>query len=190
MVWRPTRIILNFMVVIFAIILIGLTSSRIHFTHQQPIGFFGAFLIQLEALSAIILSFYSEPITADILATSIIAFLWSLAVLLLLAGRVGGSLASFFIENIMYFLIWVLYLVANAIYSHKFAHIGHCRRFAEQCRVITAILAFAWINWAIYTFLIVISLAHMATAGAGVFDPMYSEKGETAPETRERPVAA
>lgn len=171
MVWRPTRIILNFMVVIFAIILIGLTSSRIHFTHQQPIGFF-------------------EPITADILATSIIAFLWSLAVLLLLAGRVGGSLASFFIENIMYFLIWVLYLVANAIYSHKFAHIGHCRRFAEQCRVITAILAFAWINWAIYTFLIVISLAHMATAGAGVFDPMYSEKEETAPETRERPVAA
>ncbi|KIL62996.1 hypothetical protein M378DRAFT_12495 [Amanita muscaria Koide BX008] len=171
MVWRPTRIILNFMVVIFAIILIGLTSSRIHFTHQQPIGFF-------------------EPITADILATSIIAFLWSLAVLLLLAGRVGGSLASFFIENIMYFLIWVLYLVANAIYSHKFAHIGHCRRFAEQCRVITAILAFAWINWAIYTFLIVISLAHMATAGAGVFDPMYSEKGEIAPETRERPVAA
>ena len=118
-------------------------------------------------------------------------------------AHVGGAAASFFIENVMNFIIWVLYLVGNAIFSHKFAHIGHCRRFAEQCRVITGIMAFAWINWAFFTFLIVISLAHMATAGATVFSPMYSEKeteagpgaepvavAAAAPETQERPAAA
>jgi len=170
MVWGPARMVLYSVVWIFSVILIGLTSSRIHFTHQQPIGFF-------------------EPVTAEILSASIISLIWATFMILFLVARTGGVVASYFTENVMNFIIWVLYLVGTAIFSHKFAHIGHCRRFAEQCRVITAIMAFAWINWAFFTFLILISLGHMASAGASVFSPMYTEKEEVL-ETRERPVAA
>jgi hypothetical protein len=106
--------------------------------------------------------------------------------ILFLSIQAGGIAASFAVENFFNIIIWVLYLVGNAIFSHKFAHIGTCRRGAETCRIITGIMAFAWINWAFITFLIVISLAHMAAAGASVTDPSYGEKREGVSETRER----
>ncbi|KAK2467830.1 hypothetical protein APHAL10511_000125 [Amanita phalloides] len=166
--WSAGRLLLYILIWIISVILIGFTSSRIHFTHATA-------------------SFF-EPITAEILATSIIALLWStfMQVTLFIGLRVGGIVASFAAENFFNICIWVLYLVGNAIFSHKFAHIGLCRRGAETCRIITGIMAFAWINWAFFTFLIILSLGHMVSAGASVTDPSYSEKAEGAPETRER----
>ena len=106
--------------------------------------------------------------------------------ILFLSIQAGGIAASYAVENFFNIIIWVLYLVGNAIFSHKFAHIGTCRRGAETCRILTGIMAFAWINWAFITFLIVISLAHMSAAGASVTDPSYGEKREGVSETRER----
>ncbi|KAF8631760.1 hypothetical protein AX15_002216 [Amanita polypyramis BW_CC] len=168
--FRASRIFLYALIWIFSVILIGFTSSRIHFTHASA-GFY-------------------EPITAEILSTSIIALLWTSFMMLFLALRIGGVVASYFVENVMNFIIWVLYLVGTAIFSHKFAHIGKCRRGAETCRIITGAMAFSWINWALFTFLIMISLAHMAWAEAAVTAPGYSEKVERGAETREREAVA
>ena len=111
-------------------------------------------------------------------------FLKASVSILFLSIQAGGIAASYAVENFFNIIIWVLYLVGTAIFSHKFAHIGLCRRGAETCRIITGIMAFAWINWAFFTFLIIISLAHMSVVGASPIDPGYSEKREAA-ETHE-----
>ncbi|KAK2462198.1 hypothetical protein APHAL10511_005786 [Amanita phalloides] len=164
--WSATRLVLYGMIWIFSVILIGFTSSRIHFTHATA-GFY-------------------EPITAEILSTSVIALIWTTFMMLFLGLRVGGIAASFIVENVFNLCIWVLYLVGNAIFSHKFAHIGQCRKGAETCRILTGVMAFGWINWAFFTFLIILSVGHMATAGASPTDPSYSEKANSGPEIRER----
>ena len=51
-------------------------------------------------------------------------------------------------------------------------------------------MAFAWINWAFFTFLIIISLVHMQWAGASLIAPGYSERTEAEVETREREATA
>jgi len=163
--WRLSRLVLYVLIWIFSVILIGFTASRIHFTHATAQFF--------------------EPITAEILSTSIIALIWTTYIILFLGVQAGGVAASYAVENFFNIILWVLYLVGNAIFSHKFAHIGQCRRGAETCRILTGIMAFAWINWAFLTFLIIISLAHMSVVGASPIDPSYSGKREAA-ETRER----
>jgi len=98
--------------------------------------------------------------------------------IIFLGVQAGGIAASYAVENFFNIIIWVLYLVGNAIFSHKFAHIGACRKGEETCRVLTGTMAFAWINWSFITIIIVISIAHMNVVGASPTDPGYSEKRE------------
>lgn len=105
-------------------------------------------------------------------------FLTASVRVIFLGAQAGGIAASYAVENFFNTIIWVLYLVGTAIFSHKFAHIGTCRKGEETCRVLTGVMAFAWINWSFITFLIVISLAHMSVVGASPTDPGYSEKRE------------
>ncbi|KAF8636090.1 hypothetical protein AX17_003795 [Amanita inopinata Kibby_2008] len=162
------RIILYVLVFCFSAVLIGLTGRRINFTRSQPIGF-------------------HDPIVVDILVTSALALMWSAVWIIALLARIGG-IFSFLLETLGLALIWIFYLVANSIASNKFAHLGGCRS-TNICKVLTAMLAFAWINWVTILFLILISIGHMAFTHVEPLAAAHGEKAAPATETREREAA-
>jgi len=108
--------------------------------------------------------------------------LWSFWALFAIGTRASrGFATSYVFEYFWLFIIWVMGLVGAAIATHYWhGNLSFCRPFNNQCRVLTAIVAWSWINWAFITF---IMLATCATqlGGEGVMSPLH---GRDTTETR------
>ncbi|KAF5378574.1 hypothetical protein D9615_007125 [Tricholomella constricta] len=163
MAFHPFRIALYALLAVFSIILIGLTASRIHHTKS---------LSSPDPLHA---GFgYYDPIVVELLVTSIFSFLWALPLMFCIGARTeAGFIGSYLFEMVGLFILWVMYLVGAAIFSHKFHGVSFCRGFFNQCRVVTAILAWSWINWAIVFFLLIASVASLFSSRTSATSPLH-----------------
>ncbi|PBK83908.1 hypothetical protein ARMGADRAFT_1067623 [Armillaria gallica] len=152
-----------------AVILLGLTAYRIHFTKRQGAGY--------------------QPIIVELLVASIFTLLWvPLAMFMIFAERASSSRDNnastsrahpkhLPFELLGLGILWLLWLV-GAVYTTNRVLPGRnwCGGFSgKQCNILTAILAFAWIGWSLLTLLGILALMHSAhgfasdgNAGTGV----------------------
>ncbi|KAL5519862.1 hypothetical protein ACEPAG_1522 [Sanghuangporus baumii] len=129
---------------LFAAVLLGLTATRIHYTTHLPPG---------DPLNQG-RNFY-DPIVAELMASAALALIWAPLVGLMIHGRKEYRYFSRVWHEILgLFILWVLWLVGAAIATHIWPNLpSFCPQF-EACRVLTAMLAFAWMGWIVLTFLL------------------------------------
>lgn len=181
MALHPIRIALYAALAAFSVIVIGMTSARVHYTksrhHTDPIkgGTFS----------------YYDPIIVELLVTYIFAFLWSIWAMFTIGTRTDLSfMTSYVLEYFWLFIIWVLGLVGASIATHYWhGNLADCRHFNNQCRLLIGIVAWSWINWALVTFIIVASLFSLRTGELTMKAPFHGREGEEypGPEVRNTP---
>ncbi|KAF9459407.1 heterokaryon incompatibility protein-domain-containing protein [Collybia nuda] len=160
---HPLRIALYSALAIFSIILLGLTAARIDYTGNRRFS---------DPIRSSARHYY-DPVVVELLVTSIFSFLWSLPLIYLLHSRKGrGVASSYAFEFLGLFVLWVMYLIGTAIATHYWHGLGFCWGF-NQCRILTAIVAWGWINWAVTTFLLLTSCAGQQSSHAGYRDPLH-----------------
>ncbi|KZT02858.1 uncharacterized protein LAESUDRAFT_729843 [Laetiporus sulphureus 93-53] len=57
------------------------------------------------------------------------------------------------------FILFLLWLVGAAIASTMWGELGWCHEY-EACRLLTALVAFAWLGWAMLLFLLFITAVY------------------------------
>ncbi|KAJ2916359.1 hypothetical protein MD484_g4070, partial [Candolleomyces efflorescens] len=130
-----------------AVVLLGLTAYRIHYTKRSNTG---------DVLTS--RTHYYDPIIVELLVTSILTFIGSLAIIAMIASRMGGP-KSFMGELLFLFIVWVMFLVGAAITTHKWLHLKWCRGSQKVCRILETIKAFSWICFGLISFLMLFAIA-------------------------------
>ncbi|KAL7278403.1 hypothetical protein ACG7TL_007398 [Trametes sanguinea] len=146
---------------LFSAVLLGLTATRLHYTLHLPPG---------DPLNNGN-SFY-DPIVAELLVTSVLGLLWASFIIHIIHRSYDyGRITSFAGELIGLMALFTLYLVGAAIASTFWGNLFWCHRF-WQCRVLTVLVAFAWMCWAIVFVLMFVSVM-FAVANAAFFHPLH-----------------
>ncbi|KIK67874.1 hypothetical protein GYMLUDRAFT_190702 [Collybiopsis luxurians FD-317 M1] len=154
------RIGLYFALALFSIILLGLTAAEINHTLSIAPGFY-------------------HPIVVELLVTSILAIIWSFFIMHTIHTiRVRGPVTSFRDESIGFLIIWIMYLVGTAIATNFWGNLGTCFGFFF-CDVLTAIVAFSWLNFITMTLIGFISMLFLAgNSGYGsIHEPLHGRWG-------------
>ncbi|KIK51551.1 hypothetical protein GYMLUDRAFT_208559 [Collybiopsis luxurians FD-317 M1] len=154
--YAALRIALYAALLIFSIVLLGLTGTRIHRTLSGNTGFY-------------------DPIVVELLVTSSLAILWSLYLMHVIhAARVRGPATSFRGEFIGWFVIWTMFLVGAAIATNFWGNLGFCFG-VFSCNVLTDIVAFAWLCFIITTLIGFSAMLFLAGNGgrASINEPLH-----------------
>ncbi|KAJ2929608.1 hypothetical protein H1R20_g7494, partial [Candolleomyces eurysporus] len=130
-----------------AVVLMALTAYRIHYTKGRDSG---------DILT--LRTHYYDSVIIELLVTSILTFLGSTIVIVLIAGRMSGS-KSFMGEMLYLFIVWVMFLVGGSITTHKWLHLRWCRGSYKVCRILETIKAFSWICFGLLSFLMLFAVA-------------------------------
>ncbi|SJL14412.1 uncharacterized protein ARMOST_17868 [Armillaria ostoyae] len=165
----PLRIALYFTLGIFSIVLLGLTSARIHYTTDLPAG---------DPLNDGV-AFY-DPIVVELLVTTILTMAWCIYIVRAIHKRVdNGFISTFRGELIGLFVLWLFWIVGAAKSSTIWGDLGWCQQY-QPCRILTAMLAFAWLGWIVLTLIMILSIIFSVVNGAfneplhGRWDPRAS----------------
>jgi len=123
--------------ILFSGTLVGLTGFRLKYTLHLPPS---------DPLNHG-KRFY-DRIVAELFATSVFTLFWSLHMIHTITRGVesGGFLVRTAFELFFLFVLWVLYLVGAAIATTLWGDLSFCWQY-EACRLLTALVAFAWIGW-------------------------------------------
>jgi len=155
------RIALYFALAVFSIVLLGLTAARIHYTTHLPLG---------DPLNNG--SDFYDPIVAELLATSILTILWSFFIIHSIHKRHENRFVSTFRgELIGLFILWVMSLVGAAIATTIWGDLNFCHQFSA-CRLLTAMVAFAWMCFILMTFILFVDIAFVVANG-GLREPLH-----------------
>jgi len=136
---------------VFSVILLGLTAYRVHVTESRRFraGY--------------------EPIIVELLVTSILTMLWTpFALFMLFHDRFEDTFRSPRIhhEYVGLSILWLMWLVGAVTTTNQIIPGHNWCGPGKQCDILTAILAFAWINWSLMTILGILSLMNNAATGA------------------------
>ncbi|CAL1697516.1 unnamed protein product [Somion occarium] len=141
------RVFLYVVLWLFAAVLLGLTAQRLHYTTHIPLG---------DPLHDGV-PFY-DPIIAELLASSVLTVLWvPFVVHVLHRDDDYGFVGTFAGEILGLFTLFILWLVGAAIATTFWGDLSWCHQFLP-CRILTVIVAFAWMGWIILLTLLIISL--------------------------------
>ncbi|TEB18049.1 hypothetical protein FA13DRAFT_1758862 [Coprinellus micaceus] len=172
------RIFLHSLLWACAVVLLGLTAYRIHYTKSLDNG---------DILTSS--SHFYDGVIVEMMVTSCLAILGSMVCIGLIAGTRKGSRSSMLAEGWTW-ILWVMFLVGAAIITHKWLHLKWCRGSYKVCRILETIKAFSWICFGLTSFLVLL----------GLIDFLFNKGKETYrskaapaayPETRTaQPVAA
>ncbi|KAI0769726.1 hypothetical protein BD413DRAFT_78640 [Trametes elegans] len=142
-------------------VLLGLTGTRLHYTLRLPPG---------DPLNNG-RSFY-DPIVAELLVTSVLAMIWSSYIIHIIHRSYDyGRFSSFAFELLGLLALFTLYLVGAAIASTYWGDLFWCHRY-WQCRILTVLVAFAWIDWVLVFIITVVSVL-CAVANAAFWHPLH-----------------
>ncbi|KAH9852806.1 hypothetical protein C2E23DRAFT_133672 [Lenzites betulinus] len=146
---------------LFSAVLLGLAATRIHYTLRLPPG---------DPLNNGN-SFY-DPIVAELLVASLLALFWSSFIIHVIhKSRDYGRISSFAGELLGLLCLFALYLVGAAIASMYWGALFWCHAF-WQCRVLTVLVAFAWMCWALVLALVFVS-AMLAATNRAYMRPLH-----------------
>ncbi|KAJ3508521.1 hypothetical protein NMY22_g16585 [Coprinellus aureogranulatus] len=161
------RIFLHALLWCCAVVLLGLTAYRIHYTKTLDFG---------DILTSST-NFY-DPIIVELLVTSIFAILGSFVLIILIAGTRRGNPASM-LGEIWTWIVWVMFLVGAAVMTHKWRRLKWCRGAYKVCRILETIKAFSWICFILTTFLVFL----------GLFDYLFNKGKDTYRSHKSTPAA-
>ncbi|KAI0061352.1 hypothetical protein BV25DRAFT_1826861 [Artomyces pyxidatus] len=174
----PTlRICLYCVLFAFSLVLFGLTADRLHYTTH---------LSSNDPLNSG-KSFY-DPIVAELLFSTLLTMFFVPFIVHAIAKRRDNGLVYTFAAEIgTLSVLFIFWLVGAAIASSLWGDLGWCQHF-EACRILSALVAFAWLGWIVILALLVISLLHSFANGA-FMDPahgrMYPRESVAYPPTSE-----
>ncbi|KAI0691568.1 hypothetical protein C8Q76DRAFT_771967 [Earliella scabrosa] len=155
------RIALYVVLWLFSAVLLGLTGTRLHYT---------LFLPPYDPLNNG-QAFY-DPIAVELLATSVLALFWSSFIIHIIHRSYDyGRLSSFAGELFGLFVLFVMFLVGAAIATTFWGDLFWCHTY-WQCRVLTVLVAFAWMCWVITFALLLVSIL-FAAANSAFFHPLH-----------------
>lgn len=156
---RATLYIILF---VFATVEFGLTAARLHYTTHLPPG---------DPLNSGH-KFY-DPIVAELLASALLAMLWAPMVIHMIHGRYEFRyLSRVWHELTGLFVLWILWLVGAAVATSIWPNLpSFCSQFSA-CRLLTAMVAFAWLGWLTLTALMATTLMY-ATANSSWGEPAH-----------------
>ncbi|KAL5525440.1 hypothetical protein ACEPAF_9310 [Sanghuangporus sanghuang] len=159
----PHRVVLYGLLWTMAVVELGLTAYRINYTNDN----FDTY----------------DPIIVQLLVTSILTITWIPLILLSLRGILGPSrkrLGFLHGESARNLILWIMWLVGGAIATHKWPK----RSLAgpgKQGRILTTIIAFAWIEFGLFTLVKVFAAMEYAAknasgGGAGGLGPTHARE--------------
>ncbi|KAK0210039.1 hypothetical protein DFS33DRAFT_1290164 [Desarmillaria ectypa] len=128
-----------------AVVLLGLTSYRIHktegFTHK-----------------------FHEPIIVELLVSACLAIIWApiAGILVLSEHNTSHKSGRFRSEMLGTFVLWVMWLVGAVDTTNRIIPGRNWCGPGKQCRILTTILAFSWIGWSFLTIIGAMGLAYYA----------------------------
>jgi len=143
------RLVLYCFFWIFAVVLLGLTAARIHYTEnlspEDPLnGGHG---------------FY-DPVIAELLAASIFSMLWSTFAIHAIYMRCDRLVIhTFAVEAIALSMLFMMWLVGTAIATTMWGNLGWCHQYSP-CRLLSALVGIAWTGWVFVFFLLGACLVH------------------------------
>jgi len=116
---------------------------------------------------------FYDPIVAELLATSILTLIWSSYIIHVISGVYERRLISRFRGELIGLLVlFVLWLVGAAIATSYWGNLHWCWIY-RPCRILTALLAFAWIGWITIFFIFVYTLL-FALSNNVVMEPLHA----------------
>jgi len=122
---------------VFSFVLLGLTSARLNYTNKG--GFY-------------------DQIVAELLVCSLFALLFIPFVLRLIHRYLDHPALSHrpdAVEFLSLAILWLLWLVGASVATSMWPDLSYCQGY-EPCRVLSAMLGFAWLGWLTISALLVI----------------------------------
>lgn len=147
---------------LFSLVLLGLTAARLHYTTHLP---------PFDPLNQG-RPFY-DPIVAELLVCSILGIIWAPFVVHMIHARHEYKyLSKVWQELLGLFILNVLWLVGAAISTNIWPNLpSFCANF-QACRILTAMLAFAWMGWIMLTTLVFVTVMY-ALANQSWYEPAH-----------------
>jgi len=159
------RIIFYVALFLFSLVLFGLCAARIHYTTHLPPG---------DPLNGGT-SFY-DPIVAELLVVSLLTMFWSPTIAHAVHARHEYHkryLFSFIFELIGMGILFVFWIVGAAIATKFWGNLRFCHQY-EACRLLTTLVAFAWMGVIVIAILIVTS-ALFAISNSAFHEPLHGQ---------------
>ncbi|KAJ7116457.1 hypothetical protein C8R44DRAFT_792588 [Mycena epipterygia] len=146
---------------VFSLVLFGLTAARLRYTTHLPKG---------DPLNNG--ANFFDPIVVELLFSALLGMIWSVyAILTIHRMREDRWVYSFASEILVLSILFLLYLVGAAIATTIWGNLSFCQQF-RACRILTAMLAFAWMSWIILVCSLVASI-FVAIANAAFLAPFH-----------------
>ncbi|KAF8208857.1 hypothetical protein K438DRAFT_1917225 [Mycena galopus ATCC 62051] len=184
----PTLRIVSYAVfALFSLIVFALTIARLSYTNHlrpnDPLNHGRPFY---------------DPDVVELLITAMMSMAWAAFVIRTIHRRVEDNLVSTFRgELIGLFIVWIFWIIGSSVATQQWGNLGFCAEF-EQCRVLSAMVAFCWLAWIMVSFNFGVSITFILANGA-LLEPLHgqwvpqardSESQFTERNPRSRPVSA
>jgi hypothetical protein len=130
------RIVLYCVLAFFSFLLFCLCAARLNYTTHLPRG---------DTLNGGV-NFY-DPIVVELLVTTLFTIPWAAFAAYSIHFRYENRyVCTFRAEAIVMSILWLFWIVGASIASSIWGNLSWCQQF-EACRVLSALLAFAWLGW-------------------------------------------
>jgi len=143
------RIVLYCCLWVFAVVLLGLTGARLHYTEN---------LSPTDPLNGG--HHFYDPVIAELLAASLLSMLWSTFAIHGIYMRCDRFVIhTFAVEAIALSMLFMMWLVGTAIATTMWGNLGWCHQYSP-CRLLSALVGIAWTGWVFLFFLLCACLVH------------------------------
>ncbi|ELU42147.1 MARVEL domain-containing protein [Rhizoctonia solani AG-1 IA] len=159
------RLALYLFALLFSMVVFSLTIVRLNYTDRRR----DPLIDPLRGGQA----FYDPPIP-ELLVASFLTMCFALWMMFVIYRRYGHRiLTKTWFELLWLFILWGLWLGGAASAAALWPNLNWCQIY-KPCRILVALMAFAWMGFIILTFLMVGTLFVASTRG-GWYDHTHSE---------------
>ncbi|KAF8200198.1 hypothetical protein BJ912DRAFT_948260 [Pholiota molesta] len=115
---------------------------------------------------------FYDPIVVEVLITTLMTMPFSIFIALSIHKRWEHPVVSTFLAEIVGLsVLWIFWIAGAAGTTNPWGALGWCQQF-EACRVLSALVAFAWLGWLTLTALLAFSLL-FSIANKAAFEPLH-----------------
>ncbi|KAF8957201.1 hypothetical protein BDZ97DRAFT_119277 [Flammula alnicola] len=146
---------------LFSFILFCLAATRLNYTNHLPKG---------DPLNHG-RNFY-DPIVVEVLITTLLTMPWAIFIGLSIHKRYENPYVSTFLAEIIGLsVLWTFWIAGAAGSSQPWGNLSFCQQF-EACRVLSALVGFAWLGWITLSCILGLSLL-FTIANKAMSEPLH-----------------
>ncbi|PPQ97055.1 hypothetical protein CVT26_001278 [Gymnopilus dilepis] len=145
----------------WSFVLMCLAAARLNYTNHLPRG---------DPLNGG--HSFTDPIVGEILFTTLITIPWSIYIIWAIITRYEHpTFATFLVESVGLSILWIFWIAGAGGATGPWGNLSWCQQF-EACRVLSALVAFAWLGWLTLTALLALTLL-FAIANKAFGEPLH-----------------